>query len=241
MGGFEEYLEKANRAKTPNELFDVFRGTVQQHGFDKVLFALITDHKDIGLNAGIGVMENYPEDWIQYYFEQGLDQIDPIVTYGVHQMGSFAWEDIPKRTRLLPKQMECLNLGSEAGLNNGISIPLRGINNQMAGFSLASSEKVDACHLAPDLMTAYCNHFYIAFKRLHEKKPLNSENIVLTPREKEVLKWAAVGKADEDIATILNMSKHTVNMHFRNIYKKLDVNNRVLAVVKSLSIGLIHV
>jgi len=239
MRKFEDYLEKTNKAKTAEDLFQIFLSTVGQHGFDKVLFALLTDHKDIGLQAGVGVMENYPSEWMKYYFENGFDKIDPIVTYGVHQMGAFEWREIPKRVDLLAKQKKCLNLGIEAGLNNGISIPLRGINNQMAGISLATTEKLDASEVNTDLLTAYCNHFYTAFKRLHKPLP-NDLNIVLTNKEREVLEWAARGKSDDDIAMLMHMSRHTVNMHLRRVFIKLGVNNRLLAVVKAHSLGIIH-
>jgi DNA-binding CsgD family transcriptional regulator len=239
MQKFEEYLEKANKAKTAEELFEIFLSTVGQHGFNKVLFALLTDHRDIGLSAGVGVIENYPEDWMKYYFENGFDKIDPIVTYGVHQDGTFEWAEIPKKVHLHSKQKQCLYLGEEAGLHNGISIPLRGINNQMAGISLATSEKIDACEINPDLITAYCNHFYTAFKRLHNPRQ-HPTNILLTKQEREVLTWAANGKSDEDIAEIMKISKHTVNMHARGAFKKLDASNRVVAVVKAISLGIIH-
>ena len=237
---FEEYIKDANLAKTPNELFDIFINNVSQYGFDKVLFALITDHKDVNLSAGVGIMQNYPKDWMQYYHEKELDRVDPILTYGVHQSSAFKWDDIEKHVTLNSKQKLCLELGEEAGLNNGISVPLKGINNQMAGISLATSEKKDACYLDADLITAYCNHFYIAYKRLHEKNDVNPINIVITKKEKEILTWAAAGKSDDEIAIILDISKHTVNMHLRNIFSKMEVNNRVLAVVKALSTGLIQ-
>lgn len=241
MVSFERYLELANQAKTPQELFDVFISTLSQYGFDKILFGLLTDHKDIDLKAGVGVMQNYPADWMKYYFEQAFDKIDPIVTYGVHQLGAFQWKDIPKSVELKPVQKKCLDLGTEAGLHNGISIPLRGPYNQVAGISLATSEKKDACYFDTDLMTAMCNHFYIAYKRLHEKRPMNPKNIVLTNQEREILKFAAIGKTDDEIGDILKISKHTVNMHFRNIYKKIEANNRILAVVKALTIGLVSI
>ena len=239
MAAFEHYLEEANKAKTPEELFDIFLKHLRKYGYDKVLFALITDHKDIDLKAGIGVLRNYPADWMAYYFENEFDKIDPVATYALHQSEVFEWSAIGKNVELLPVQKKCLNMGIEAGLNNGIGLALRGPNNQVAGIGLASSEKKDACEFNADLITAYCNHFYAAYKRLHQKVDLNPQNIVLTNREREILKWTATGKTDDEISDILKISRHTVNMHFRHIYGKLDANNRIFAVVKALNCGLV--
>jgi DNA-binding CsgD family transcriptional regulator len=238
---FEDYLEKARAVKTTSELFDVFIKTISQYGYDRALFALLTNHQEINQSAGIGVMQNYPEGWMRHYHEQELHRIDPILTYGAHQTEAFKWDDIPKKVQLLKKQVQCLALGTEAGLNNGISIPLRGLNHQMAGISLATSEKKDACHPDTDLITAYCNHFYMAYGRLLRKTADHSRpvNIVLTERERDILSQAALGKSDNEIASILCLSRHTVNSHFRKIYEKIGLNNRILVVVTAIRTGLI--
>jgi len=238
---FEDYLQEANGANTPRALFDVFIKTMSAYGYDKILFGLATDHNDIGIKAGIGIIQNYPNDWMKYYHEHSFHKIDPIITYGVHQIEAFAWSDISKRVKLRKAQLQCLDLSAEAGLYNGLTVPLKGNSNQIAGLSLASSEKKDACYFHADLLTAYCNHFYVAYKRLHQRNGIQQRNVILTAREKEVLTWAAVGKDNNDIGYALNISKHTVNMIFRTIYRKLEANNRTLAVVKAITAGLIAI
>jgi len=239
MKSFEDYVQTANAAKTTTELFEIFKSAMASYGFDKIMFALLTDHNDIGLKGGGGIIQNYPEDWMRHYFENSFDKLDPVVTYGVHQSEAFTWEEIPKQVLLTAAQKKILNMGIESGLNNGVGIPLRGSKNQLAGISLATAEKKDASFYNSDVITAFCNHFYVAFKRLHESKNINPKNIVLTNREREILTWAAKGKTDEEIARILAITRHTVNMHLRNIYSKIDANNRILAVVKALNFGLI--
>lgn len=51
----------------------------------------------------------------------------------------------------------------------------------------------------------------------------------LSEREKEVLKGIAEGKSYSKIALDLFISKETVRSHIKNIYKKLEVNNKVAA------------
>ena len=51
----------------------------------------------------------------------------------------------------------------------------------------------------------------------------------LTPREGDVLRWIAAGKANRDISDILNISARTVNKHLEQIYIKLGVENRAAA------------
>jgi DNA-binding CsgD family transcriptional regulator len=61
----------------------------------------------------------------------------------------------------------------------------------------------------------------------------------LTPREIEVLALAADGLSGPELAHELALSPATVNAHFKNIYRKLDVRNRAAAVAKAMRLGVI--
>jgi DNA-binding CsgD family transcriptional regulator len=239
VNDFEDYVEKANAASSIDELFSVYLKAVGRHGLDRALFALITDHSDIGKPAGIGVIHNFPQDWMAHYFEQGYDRIDPVPIYGASQFGAYKWDEVPQRMDLTKTQQRCLNLGIEAGLNHGVATFLRGIRNQVAGVSLASSEKKDAFDGKIDLITAYSNHFYAKYRLMHEIRDPEPVNLFLTPQEKEILEWVAEGKKDFEVGEIMMISEATVNFHMRNIMKKTNSHNRVTAVVKALAYGLI--
>ena len=61
----------------------------------------------------------------------------------------------------------------------------------------------------------------------------------LSEREIEVLQLIAEGLANQDIASKLYLSLHTVKGHARNIYGKLGVKNRTQAVAKGKALGLL--
>jgi LuxR family maltose regulon positive regulatory protein len=62
----------------------------------------------------------------------------------------------------------------------------------------------------------------------------------LSEREIEVLELMAAGLTYQDIAEQLFISPHTVKTHSRNIYAKLDVGNRTLAVGKARTLGILR-
>jgi DNA-binding NarL/FixJ family response regulator len=62
---------------------------------------------------------------------------------------------------------------------------------------------------------------------------------VLSPRERVVLRLAAHGLSTKEIAKNLQISRRSVDAHFSNIYRKLDVVNRGQAVHHALLQGLI--
>ena len=70
-------------------------------------------------------------------------------------------------------------------------------------------------------------------------RPCTAETVDLSPREREVLTLAAQGLSAPEIAAILVVSPATVRSHMRNVYAKLDVGDRVSAVVKAIRAGLV--
>ena len=61
----------------------------------------------------------------------------------------------------------------------------------------------------------------------------------LTERELNVLFYLAKGLVNTQIADNLHISVHTVKAHLEAIYEKLNVNNRIQAVIKAIILGLI--
>ncbi|MDR3653810.1 MAG: response regulator transcription factor [Paludibacter sp.] len=48
---------------------------------------------------------------------------------------------------------------------------------------------------------------------------------ILTTTEQEILKEMALGKTTKEIATLRNVSAHTIMTHRKNIFRKIEVNN----------------
>lgn len=61
----------------------------------------------------------------------------------------------------------------------------------------------------------------------------------LTQREAEVLRLLVRGLIKKEIAEELSISQHTVDMHLRSVYRKLQVRSQTEAVSKALRQGLV--
>ena len=87
--------------------------------------------------------------------------------------------------------------------------------------------------LHPAIARKVLNRFVPSPDKLAGQKPPE----VLSDREMDVLKLAAKGLSNQDIANDLCLSLRTVQAHLGHIFNKLQVSSRTEAVVRSLKEG----
>lgn len=87
--------------------------------------------------------------------------------------------------------------------------------------------------LQPSITRRFINQLIAKTPRLEEAPALSP----LSERELEVLKLAAKGVSNRDIAENLGLSNRTVQAHLSNIFKKLSVASRTEAILYSLKRG----
>jgi LuxR family quorum sensing-dependent transcriptional regulator len=82
---------------------------------------------------------------------------------------------------------------------------------------------------------------YNAFAHIRSARGTASTNsdIVLTPREKQVMHLSAEGLTSSEIAEKLDMSARTVNQHVDNVADKLGTRNRAHTVAEIVRRGLL--
>ena len=62
----------------------------------------------------------------------------------------------------------------------------------------------------------------------------------LTKRELEILRLAASGSSNQQMAKLLWVTEQTIKFHLSNVYKKLDVANRTAAAAAASKLGLLE-
>ncbi|MFY9642935.1 MAG: LuxR family transcriptional regulator [Rhodomicrobium sp.] len=240
----ESFIEETNRANSAKDVSTIFGNALKDLGFDRFCYSLITAHPSLGLAAGHGIAQNYPDDWMAYYKANHYAKKDPVPRYGCTTSRPFTWESVVRTRKLKPDEKKVMNEAKEARLLDGVAIPICGLNGELAGIGAASS----AGGIGPDgnllsKIRTLAYHFHIAYTDFLNKDRsvpnTEMEAIHLTDREKEILLWAAEGKGDAVIAELIGVSYPTIRFHMNNIFKKLDASERTLATVKAIRLGLI--
>jgi DNA-binding NarL/FixJ family response regulator len=63
----------------------------------------------------------------------------------------------------------------------------------------------------------------------------------LTPAERRVVEMIARGASNKEIAAALSISENTVKTHLKNVFEKLDVDDRTQAAMSAIRRGIIRV
>ncbi|MFA5677730.1 MAG: LuxR C-terminal-related transcriptional regulator [Pseudomonas sp.] len=138
-------------------------------------------------------------------------------------------------------------LGRHASAITGL-LPLlqRGAQQQLRQSFVESSpilvELLQAASASPgctDALQVYIDELLSYFPRQDiADSPLPHEPL-LSEREQEVLAMVATGSANKVIARSLTISAETVKWHLKNIFLKLQVGNRMQALIRARELGLV--
>lgn len=241
MKDLTDFIFKSNAAVTQEEVFALYREALLKLGYDSVVYSLLTDHPSIGRKKGHGLLGNYPKDWMDRYIEKGYFEADPIPRYAFSTSAAYTWDDVVKSVPISKKQKRVMNEAKDAKLLDGAAVAIYGPNHEVAGVGIASSLgsiKPDKNTLS--IIRALSHQFHLAHSAFEQVNTEEKLLVYLTPREKEILKWAAEGKSNTVIATILSMSVSSVKVHLSSIFQKLRVASRQTAIVKAIRYGLIE-
>jgi len=240
---FLKYIDATNSARSAEEIFSHFENALAALGFDLLLYSLMTDHPSIGKSAGHGIMRNYSEDWMNYYVEKGYTEVDPVRKQVMLTTHPFLWDRLNASGVYDDEQRLMMHEAKDAGLRCGIGLGIHCPGREIAGFGFASSDGTAEINKnVVSLVKALASQFHTAYtefeRKLGQARP--PRQVSITEVERQILYLMLMSKSTPDIADILNLGVHGVDYHIRNIFKKLEANNRTYAVVKAIRFGLIH-
>ena len=183
------------------------------------------------------MMVDYPLAWLQRFSVKNYAKRDPVYWAARRQTLPFQWSDQNFRRGLAADQLRILNEAAEAGLGDGITIPIHAPDALPASCSLViGPDGVDP--LNAQKATWYGVYAHECARRLRLADiPAKPE---LSPRERECVQLLGQGKDDGAMAIILGLSEHTVHNIVRRAMGKYGVASRVQAFVRALKDGQIR-
>lgn len=184
------------------------------------------------------VQVTYPASWVDRYVEKGYVKVDPVINTAMKSLLPTDWASLKSESKLV-KQLfgEAKEFGVGA---QGLTFSIRGAHGERALFSIVGNF---SDHEWAAFKRENLPHFNVLAFHVHSliiKKIGGAiQDVKLSPREIECLKWASQGKTFEDIGDILSISTSTVKMYLDAARHKLNCLNITHAVVRAIRLELI--
>lgn len=182
------------------------------------------------------VMVEVPDEWRQRYISKRYASHDPIIRETLNRPVGFGWHDhdLPPATA---RGTRIMGEAAEFGLCEGFTVPLATIEGTQGGVTFAG-RRLDSAPELRSVLTLVASYAF-GYALLAQDRSA-SPGVPLSPREREVLQWAAEGKTDWEIGEIMRISEHGVDSHLRGVRSKLKAANRAQAVAHGIRRGLIQ-
>ncbi len=226
-----DFVERLRTCATSEAINEALIEELRWFGFDFVtIFAVPGRGRKLSETIPLNTR---PSDYLDHYHRYDYVSKDPVVTEMRRRLTPFSWGDV-REHRLTKAERYILEEAKAFGAHEGFLIP---VMTQSGQFSVVSP-----CGLEPDLSPRARSALELigiygqqALQRMIPQQQTPKDR--LTPRERDVLSWVAVGKTDDEIGEILKIAHTTVTTHVENIKRKMDATRRTYAVVQALRRG----
>jgi len=225
-----EFIDVAKRAANDDELSDSFLKAIRTLGFSDFACLALVDQDNMP-NDFVRIL-SYSDEWMTHYINERYNQIDPTLSLALGSSMPFRWSEKVDAGKLTSKQQQLFHDAADEGIKFGFTVPIHNRLVHSASVSIVGDRE--------DVSQDAYNSVHLMSVYLHEAalRIMNSgktkKTTKLTSRERECLKWVAMGKSDWEIGEILGISKNTVHFHVENAKDKFDTFSRVQAVTEAL-------
>ena len=242
MGHFDRTLAYINRlqdAETAAAVCETLLSVTSEFGLTALMAGTVPQPgTPSGQQKDHVLLCDWPVDWLERYVKRNYVDHDPVVSHIKQFQAPVQWREASRGVATCDGGGEVMGDAGAFKLRDGLAFPLITLDGQIAMVSLGG-EKVELSAAEFGLVSLVSTYAVGRAMQLHTRPARAMHHIELTPRERECLQWAAVGKSEWEISQILGISEHTSEKHLLNAKTKLGAVNRVQAVAEGIRRGYI--
>jgi DNA-binding CsgD family transcriptional regulator len=182
---------------------------------------------------------NWPADWVELYNRSGWFGIDPLPIEARRRVAPFLLSELVG-AKYTAAQNALLKAAWDYGWREGFAVPIHGPGSLQGlvtmvtrrdSFSLSRTDRA--------VIEAMARAVWERCRTAGDFGTFDPAPAPLSPREIECLQWAAAGKSDKDIATLVGISPATAHFHIERAKRRLGVKTRVEAVAVGVLNGVV--
>ncbi|MDA7948764.1 MAG: LuxR family transcriptional regulator [Hyphomicrobiaceae bacterium] len=237
MHEFEEFIEECQRVGSVDELADLYSRAIGREGYENCILTSIQKHALTHV-----AWFKFPRGYLDTYYEQRWAKIDPVLECSLRASRPFFWNDVVEQRDLSKKQENFMHDCQDIGVHSGIVFPMHGPGDRLEIMSVSRRENELPNPRSHALLHAVSVQTWTRYLELRKEDRFpEMEDVHLTPRELEILRWCKHGKTYSEIGEILSISAKTVEFHVTNVMNKLRASNKITAIVIAIQRGILDV
>ena len=228
-----------HRKGDPAAILEGFWRDAQARGVQRCSLFVVPPFHSASADTAQQFWWGYHPDWIAHYFEKRAAHRDEVPDYVIDGGKTILWADAIKMVHQTEENQALKATFFSYHRNDAVSAPLYGPNGNNAlltfsfGIDLESADNPRVKEIVDLSSRAFANYI-LNFQR-HE-----AAATPLSPRELEIIALSAKGQSNKELARTLGISPSSVDTYMRRIFAKLEVTDRVQAVLQCLSMGLVR-
>jgi len=234
-----QFIERCQERVSPQEVLTDLLQTSAKLGFDHLLFSGVpVGQQEL---APLVELNGWPVDWFDRYNSQAYFRTDGVCLHAARTLRPFAWNEVPSDVGDTDASRQVSGDAADHGIHSGFVVPLLSLDHWQSAISFASSARraqMSSIERAQLVTMATFTGTYVqslALEALGQR-----DEISISDREREVLRWYHNGKTAWEIGEILQISERTANKHLTSARRKLGVATTRQAVAEAARRRLLH-
>ncbi|MCO6389055.1 autoinducer binding domain-containing protein [Aliihoeflea sp. 40Bstr573] len=234
-----QFVADLQAAHSIDAVQDKFLALSSHYGLDRVLVGTLPDSglRPEAKKAHL-LTYTWPEEWLDHYVNEDYFDCDPLAKVIRHDPRPAPWRGAGSMQGLSPRAQLMFDEASEFNIKQGLVLPIITLESDIVFVSLAG-ETLDIDPLEIGTLHLAASHTATRALQLSQIAIAQRARPELTARERECIRWAALGKSEWEISQILGISEHTSEKHLLSAKSKLGAVNRVQAVAEAIRLGYI--
>ncbi len=210
-----------------------------RYGFDRMLygFTRFNTEASVGHSDDLLLLSSMPDGYLDRFIDDALYLDAPLTRWARENVGAMSWDWISENMhRFTPKEREVVEFNRSHGMIAGYTIAFQDAHTRYKGAialvgrpTVTQSELDQAWQAKSHEINALNQVAHLKFTSL----PLPKSRSRLSQRQREVLEWVGDGKTTQDIATILGLTRATVEKHLKSARDSLGVDTTAQALRKA--------
>ncbi len=234
-----DYLEELHGLHTIDDVWSFHVDRMSEFGFSRLLYGYtrFQTEKSFGEREDLLLLTNHCVEYLRDFVDNGLYSDAPMVKWAAANVGARSWSWVTDNYDSLTKEeRNIIEFNQSMDVIAGYSIGFQGVTSRSKGaiglVAQSGTTQKEVDHLWAEKGREILQMNNVAHMKM-TTFPFPTLRRPLTDRQRETLEWVGDGKTMQDIATIMGLTKPTIEKHLRLARESLDVETTAQAVLKA--------